>query len=758
LRRLVPVILLVLAVASAGAQDKPDPLTDSPYRLHLRVAELKLADFTGMGQVEVNLGPAARKDLGDVRILDAEGREQPWYLRSQSAAGDARIVFRTVKGIRDYDLVFGLPDQQRPDYGVRFGIGRVVIDDFLPDGAYIHGLWSWVKEPVLSGVYAHTNPRTEGFAYHGTSVIRGYPLYEGTVLHQHVLLDEKDPPEQIVLRLVYEGRPNANSWETKHYINLYWGERKIKDIGGQHTQTIRMGDLPKPGEWTRLTVRIREDILSRARLAWQGGGLPDLFGIEFCTFDGRAWWDMTSIADVPARLDLVELKRKGDAAPPTFVYQRGHSFTLAPQPGTAAAPGEAKPRVLNEVRFVPVDGDAAGFAWDFGDGSTSTETSPVHVFEGMGETTVMLKRITRAGEETAEATLSLPTKTRTERAFAVELVSVPLIVRADRKALFNLRLENNLAAGMPVDVQAVLLDATDREIAREHETVTMYPGRKHPAFKAFSLDAGASGLARVRFEMHFHGRLLARREVMVRSSTAELDRLRLEGDRFVDAFGRPAVIRAELTGAPAGYRPRERKRLPRNTVIIGTLRVPGEPFEERYRHALRTADDKPVETNVDLAGVDTLPGWSFPYRQVLGMKDVPLAPVTEVVLIASAETMLLEGIPARTATEAVGVMVDEVRRRANAEVLILTPAVYSELEDLSRQYAVRLRELGIRKDVEVVDLYSRTLRLASSDPDVLKTARVVDGVLIHRLHPEVADMALDAVLDRLMHKVHVVTE
>ena len=542
-RFFVPILVMVLG---AGVWAADDPWADRPYRLKVRVTTPELADYTQMARLHVNLGPQAAQDCADVRVLDDKGREQPWRLLSATSTRDLVILFRTVKGVRDYTLLFGKANAERPSYGVRWPLGKTVIDDFLPPKAYIHGLWSWVKTPVLSGVYAHTSPVTDRFNYHGTSEIRGVYLAENTRLTQYVMLDEKHPPAQIVLRLVFEKSAGAQVWDRKDHINLFWGERNIKQLTGQ---SIKVGPLPAPGKWQRLSVRIG-DLLRKANFRWQNGQIPNLFGLEFCTDKGRAWWDVTTVhkassADevaggMPAETEILGLSRTSTAVKPTFVYQRPTAFKLT---GTE--------RVLSVVRFFPTASAGTKCRWDFGDGTTAEGMRPQHVFEGTAVGRVSLVATEPDGTVAAAASdvQGLGTGSR-ETAFAIELVSCPLVARADEEALFDLRLEGDLRQALPLEVVAVLLGPNDREIGSKRTRLTMLPGLKHPTFGSFSLDVGAENVSRVLFEMRLGGRLLAKRVVTIHSSRSVLKSLKLAGDRYLDQFGNPAVIRCEIAEAP----------------------------------------------------------------------------------------------------------------------------------------------------------------------------------------------------------------
>ena len=732
MKRMFLFILVMLLGAGAAAAD--DPWAGWPYQMKLRVTNPELADFTQMAHMRVNFGPQGAKDCADGRILDAKGREQPWRLLSSTSAGDVDIVFRTIKGVRDYTLIFGNPKAKRPSYNVQWPLGKVLIDDFLPKKAYIHGLWSWVKSPVISGVYAHTNPIADRFNYHGTSEIRGVFLAESTVLNQHVMLDEKNPPSQIVLRLVFEGRAGANVWDRKNHLNLYWGERNIKQLTGR---SIRMGELPAPGKWQRLSVRMG-DLLRKANFRWQSGQLPDLFGLEFCTDKGRAWWDMTTIREVPAEVEIVGLERKSTSVKPTFVYQRLRTFKLRTD------------RVLSVVRFFPTSGDRTRCQWDFGDGRESEARHPEHVFEGSGIARVMLVTTEPGGEvDAAAADIKGLGRGARKVTFAIELVSCPFLVRADEKALFNLRFEGELRQPLPLEVHAVLLDPNDREVRTERADLTVLPGLKHPTFKSFSLDVGAENVSRIRFDMRLRGRLLAKRVVTLHSSRSVLRNLRLAGDRYLDRFGNPAVIRCEIAEAPGGHKPRERTGLPGETLIIGKLPTGEASLEEQLRDAIGRSGAQTGDVVVKTTGVKSLPAWSMPFRQVVAFSDEEVDPATDVVIVASAAEMMLAGVPARTGADAISVIVDQIRRRSDAQVVLLTPTVYSGNENLARQYTVALRMLGIEKNVHVIDVYSRSMRLTAEDPELLKTAHISDGVLTQKLHPRMVKEVISAIIEGL---------
>lgn len=61
----------------------------------------------------------------------------------------------------------------------------------------------------------------------------------------------------------------------------------------------------------------------------------------------------------------------------------------------------------DEVSFENTSTDADTYAWDFGDGSTSTETSPTHIYKSAGNFTVTLVATNADGEDESEQSLTV---------------------------------------------------------------------------------------------------------------------------------------------------------------------------------------------------------------------------------------------------------------------------------------------------------------------------------------------------------------
>jgi hypothetical protein len=154
---------------------------------------------------------------------------------------------------------------------------EVWVDDDVPKGVTLKGeTTEWVKarpEP-FSGTQSRTTRVGQGAHDH---TLGGFapPLAveRGDVLYAYVWLDPQTPPRQVMLSW-FDG-----SWEHR----AYWGEDRIPfGVDGTPSRR-RIGDLPRPGQWTRLEV-------PAALVGLEGRQVTEL---GFALFDGRAAWDRT---------------------------------------------------------------------------------------------------------------------------------------------------------------------------------------------------------------------------------------------------------------------------------------------------------------------------------------------------------------------------------------------------------------------------------------------------------------------------------
>lgn len=191
----------------------------------------------------------------------------------------------------------------------------VWIDDEAPAGAQLQGNtpWEWVTKDqlaVFSGNRA-TKRSGEGVTQHFfTGANPGLKIGEGDKLFAYVYLDPNKPPEGVMLQF------NDGNWEHR----AFWGEDKI-NFGGSDPTTpnhLKMGPLPKAGEWVRLEVEA-------AKVGLPAGAV--LNGWAFTQFGGTVYWDKAgSVTKTPQNGQTFESLAEWDA------YERAQAQSKLPQP------------------------------------------------------------------------------------------------------------------------------------------------------------------------------------------------------------------------------------------------------------------------------------------------------------------------------------------------------------------------------------------------------------------------------------------
>ncbi len=197
--------------------------------------------------------------------------------RAGAAASEARAILR--------ELAYEDPAPSlAPPEALGAPVDRSWIDDDVPAGAEVRAeggstRWEWAtgpEHPVLRGARSMLrDARGKGVSQHFfTGADEPLQIGEGDVLYAHVHLDPAAPPQEIMLQWHEPG----GSWEHR----AYWGENMV-GFGADGTPArLRLGDLPAPGEWTRLEI-------PAARVGLEPGAVID--GWAFTQHGGVVHWD-----------------------------------------------------------------------------------------------------------------------------------------------------------------------------------------------------------------------------------------------------------------------------------------------------------------------------------------------------------------------------------------------------------------------------------------------------------------------------------
>ena len=156
---------------------------------------------------------------------------------------------------------------------------RIFVEDAPPGDATLNGEWKIAQapDPVYSGKKSIVREGTGNNQHFFWQSKSPYEIAtDGDEFFAYVFLDPIDPPKQVMLQF------NDGTWEHR----AYWGKSLIP-YGKENTVgKVKMGELPKTGEWVRLAVNAKKvGLKPKAKVN----------GIAFTQFDGKIFWDKVGV-------------------------------------------------------------------------------------------------------------------------------------------------------------------------------------------------------------------------------------------------------------------------------------------------------------------------------------------------------------------------------------------------------------------------------------------------------------------------------
>ena len=143
----------------------------------------------------------------------------------------------------------------------------VFVDELLPSGAAISGVFQWDSSHAASGQFSLTAPYTGTGVYRGTIAGLYEPVSPAEKLFVYARVSECAVPRQLVVRARVAG-----AW-----VTAYWGQ----PLWGVGPDSIHMGPVPPSGSWVRLDVLLRNP----------ADGDPVVSELELAAVDGQVWFD-----------------------------------------------------------------------------------------------------------------------------------------------------------------------------------------------------------------------------------------------------------------------------------------------------------------------------------------------------------------------------------------------------------------------------------------------------------------------------------
>jgi len=261
-------VLMGLSTGCAKCHDhKYDPLTQKDY--YAMFAFFNNIDGSALDSNSDKWAPITR-------VASPEQTAKLERLKQKETAVRAKITAALAK------VKYNSADDKEPAEAVR--VDYVWIDDSAPAGKEILGganiAWNWVtqdKGPVFSGKRS-LHLQTSGLQqFVFGEAKQGLRIGKGDTLFAYVYLDPKNPPKEVMLQ-----------WHSKDWSHrAYWGENSIPWGRDNSSERLKVGPLPKVGEWVRLEVDCEKVGLAPGTI---------VTGWAFTHPGGAAWWDKAGLA------------------------------------------------------------------------------------------------------------------------------------------------------------------------------------------------------------------------------------------------------------------------------------------------------------------------------------------------------------------------------------------------------------------------------------------------------------------------------
>jgi hypothetical protein len=360
--------------------------------------------------------------------------------------------------------------------------------------------------------------------------------------------------------------------------------------------------------------------------------------------------------------------------------------------------------------------------WDLGDGVKAEGPTVSHEFPALGSYPVRLTVTPHGGTPVAvERTVTPPREPVREMTVQMQVQSESILLgkgqalemrvlvsaRKERPRTFEVRTSR---VGPQSDVAAARVDS---RLVR----ITPVPvGQEKDNWQGVDISRDVEGAeTQIKVALRLHGVELLAERVTMRACDAVLQGLHLDESLTLrDESGALARLTAsELVREQAGAR--------KLVGADGSVRVlvldellggpPGRAPETNYIGALRemlTDRYPPLRFEFRRSATRGDVG-SFPVLKLLHVAEAMVESRANLVVLVWPPQAVMDGLPIREFEKYLGASLDQILAHTQAEVIVVSSPPLPGNPELAFEYARAAKSLGLRKDVRVVDLYSRFL-------------------------------------------------
>ncbi len=369
-------------------------------------------------------------------------------------------------------------------------------------------------------------------------------------------------------------------------------------------------------------------------------------------------------------------------------------------------------------------GEIALREWEFGDGDVSREEAPRHVFEGGRTYPVTLRCTDKLGFENLFTREFTAPRIGADRVDAeLEVTPTQPILLADEAPVVRLSGRFSMLPSLPVTLVTELQSAGG-SAERFGEDVTVVPGKWMPLTPALSgLSAEAlQQLRRMTFSLNLWNTSIASSALEILSASDNPGKLSVEGDSVLTEKGQAVILRLGAGTLPP---PQHGMFAKLAAVKGGTVTVSvvddslagkgdeGYPAYPAVMAALVKARYPGLQLKLHRIGgskADSPPGPRNALAAAVQQPEEVAALKPDVVILAASLRDVLRLAPVERFERNLQALVERMYAATGAQIVLVSPPPVITNPALSQAYALAVKRVGMRKNIQVADAYSVFIR------------------------------------------------
>ncbi len=386
------------------------------------------------------------------------------------------------------------------------------------------------------------------------------------------------------------------------------------------------------------------------------------------------------------------------------------------------------------------------YHWDFGDDQESKEENPTHTFIGTGKYTVSLTVTDDRGKkDTLSREVVLRERVPEEAILALTIGKMPNVIAQDEPVVIPVKVRNDSPSRrMEVTLKRETFISPARVEERELELLLPAQSEHNVEYKFDSPQ-----LTHVAFTLLWSGKIIQKEEAVIADSRSKLPELKIVGGTLRDEAGRRVVIRRVKQDRKVNVeeQPQEEGL---GIVLFGDPLVnvisSVEPHYEIWWKGFLQEDHDSLEL-VSGAASSLPPSFSILEAMVEVNRVISLKP--DVVLLSPGWRDLYSHVPLEKYGLNLEAIIDQLEAHTQARVFLLTPPPLTSKQVGAVNYLVKMKEIGLERHLEVIDLYSFFLSRGEGWKSLYKDEDRLDPIYFLYPHSQGQRLIAETILAKI---------